>query len=124
MSIFTYLFIFQDRSDETSNDVAGVTESCDVDKEWLMYHVQRQDNPMSTLAGKKRKLQPNTSSQKHPENRDQHQFGSYVASELKQMSEDMVPFVKKLINEAIFEGHMGSLNRFSRVDVGETVQSE
>lgn len=42
-------------------------------------------------------------------------FGSYVAAELRNMPSEMIPFVKKIINDAIFEGHMKSLNKTSSI---------
>lgn len=42
-------------------------------------------------------------------------FGAYVCEELRKLNLEMIPFVKKLINEAIFEGQMESLNRTSRI---------
>lgn len=48
-------------------------------------------------------------------------FGKYVAQELTNMSPEMVPFVKKIINDAIFEGHMKVLNRTSRISTAELV---
>lgn len=37
-------------------------------------------------------------------------FGKRVAEELNNMTPEIIPFVKKIINDAIFEGQMKSLN--------------
>lgn len=42
-------------------------------------------------------------------------FGKHVADELNNMSPDMLLYVKKLINMAIFEGQMKSLNASSSI---------
>lgn len=42
-------------------------------------------------------------------------FGKHVADELNSMAPEMVPYVKKLINLAIFEGHMRTLNVSSSI---------
>ncbi|XP_014287052.1 uncharacterized protein [Halyomorpha halys] len=42
-------------------------------------------------------------------------FGKYVADELNNMPLEMVPHVKKIINLAIFEGNMKTLNATSAI---------
>lgn len=42
-------------------------------------------------------------------------FGRHIAQELANMSSEMVPFVQKVINEAIFNGQIKALNNTSRV---------
>lgn len=42
-------------------------------------------------------------------------FGKHVADELNNMTPEMVPYVKKIINLAIFEGHMKTLNMSSAI---------
>lgn len=42
-------------------------------------------------------------------------FGKHVAEELNNMPPEIIPFVKKNINDAIFEGQMKSLNRTSSI---------
>lgn len=46
-------------------------------------------------------------------------FGNHITQELSNMPPEMVPFVQKIINDAIFEGHMKTLNRTSRISIGE-----
>ncbi|CAH1109053.1 unnamed protein product [Psylliodes chrysocephalus] len=38
-------------------------------------------------------------------------FGNHIAAELSNMAPEMLPYVKKIIKDAIFEGQMRSLNK-------------
>jgi hypothetical protein len=42
-------------------------------------------------------------------------FGKHIAEELSAQPEEMLKYCKKIINDAIFEAQMGTLNRTSRI---------